>query len=154
MKTKKILMVLVLPFLIASIAMAQGVKKPVDQNVEKEPAKRSGKVLAHLKQELALTPAQEIKVKELLEKREAEMIENREANQEMREEQQKIRQERMKIAMEKQQEHDAKMKAILTPEQYTKYEAIRTERREEFRENRRVHMERAAERRKKVKTIE
>lgn len=80
--------------------------------------------------ELNLTPQQVTDMKNLFDQQRAEGEKFRQ-EQRAQAEKQKMNREEMKAAMEKRrEEHRAKIKAILTPEQYTKYLEMQLEQRD------------------------
>jgi Spy/CpxP family protein refolding chaperone len=127
MKLRKLVLAMALPLMMSSFLMAQeGTPKP---NPQADPAKRHEQLIADWKTKLALTPAQEVKVKALLDERAAEMKAQREARKQAVEAQKAERTEKMNQGNEKQQAFNAKMKEILTAEQYVKYLELKQENR-------------------------
>ena len=126
MKIRKFVIALALPFMFSSFLLAQETPQKSSNQVDR--ATRHAQMLAELKQELALTPDQEAKVKKVLDERAAEMKTQRDARQQNMEAKRSERSEKMNMAQEKQKEHNAKMKEILTAEQYVKYLEIRQSR--------------------------
>lgn len=111
---------------LGTFAMAQNTQgKKIDKAEwqQKQDAK-----LQEMKQELGLSDAQVAQIKELKNKKASEHAAKLEATKEER---------AKKVADMKQQkeEMDKEMKAILTPEQYTKWQAIRAEKMKERKEN-------------------
>ncbi len=113
-------------------AQQQEVKERKQRSFDAEQIKETR--LEKLKTELNLTEQQEAEVKALMDERQKEMEKNREQ-----------RDAAMKAVRERQQAHDSKMKNILTPEQYVKYEQLnqaqRTEMMEKMKERRKNRMD-------------
>jgi Spy/CpxP family protein refolding chaperone len=117
--------------MMSSFLMAQeSTPKP---NPQVDRAQRHEQLIADWKTKLTLTPAQEVKVKALLDERAAEMTAQREARRKAVEAQKAERTEKMNQGNEKQQAFNAKMKEILTAEQYVKYLELKQETRGEMR---------------------
>ena len=95
---------------------------------KKDKGPRVGCPIEQMTKELNLTDKQQSEIKAIFEARMAEFDKNREAMKEKKEEM-KANRETMKAEMEKQRaEDDAKIKAILTTEQYTKYQELQKNR--------------------------
>lgn len=135
MNIKKLVLILSAPFMLSSFLVAQQDSKE-KQNPERDPAKRQEMVVDNLSKELSLTPDQELKVKALMEERNAEIKTEREAQKQKMEAQRRERSEQMQLAKERQKKYDAKMKEILSSEQYIRYLEIKSEKKEEFQNNR------------------
>jgi Spy/CpxP family protein refolding chaperone len=133
MKNIKLLTVTLMALAISSgtfitSAQQQEAKERKQRSFDAEQIKETR--LEKLKTELNLTEQQEAEVKALMDERQKEMEKNREQ-----------RDAAMKAVRERQQAHDTKMKNILTPEQYAKYEQLNQAQRAEM-------MEKMKERRK------
>ena len=87
--------------------------------------------LAHLKEALNLTPEQETKIREIFKTEGDKIRAERDANKGPKPEPD-ARREKMRAEREKMQ---AAIKAVLTPEQVTKFEAMKKERRDKNRPN-------------------
>ncbi len=90
--------------------------------------------LEKLKTELNLTEQQEAEVKALMDERQKEMEKNKTEREAAMKAMRERHEEQVQAAQERQKAHDAKMKNILTPEQYVKYEQLNNEQRAEMKE--------------------
>ncbi len=131
MKNLKLLMVVSI-MVTTFIASAQQpeMQEHNMHNLDKEQVKENR--LEKLKTELDLTEEQEAEIKALMDERQKEMekhrLERKEAMKVMREK----HDEQIQAAQKRQKAHDAKMKDILSPEQYEKYEQLNKEQRAEM----------------------
>lgn len=103
---------------LGTFAMAQ--QKEAKKMDKVDFAQKQEQKLQKMKSELGLNDAQVAKIKAIQERRREEMS----ANLEARKADRTAKMEEMKAKREK---NDAEMKAILTPEQYTRWEAIKAE---------------------------
>ncbi len=151
MKFKKMLLVIAITAASAGMVMAQnnGGEKNAKQGSEKtfknkhgkgpkdsahremNPEKRAEKMTARMKEKLSLTPTQEVQVKAA----------NLELAHRMKALHEKKQQGEDKEGLKKtgklvRQEYDAKIKAILTAEQLTKWEAMKKEAKEKHKQKR------------------
>lgn len=131
MKFRNFIITLALPFIFSSLMLAQG--NPQNSNAQVDRTAKHAQMLSDLKQELSLTAEQEAKVKKIMDERAAEMATERTARQQKTEAQKAERAENMKQAQEKQKQHNAKMKEILTADQYVKYLEMRQSKQVEMR---------------------
>jgi Spy/CpxP family protein refolding chaperone len=107
---KKTLLIL---FAVAIASVNMMAQEPQDGNTPKRsPEERATKMLERMTKELVLTADQQTKMKALILKREKE------------------REERMKEEKARMDKMDAEIKAILTPEQYQKFEQKKKEMRQ------------------------
>lgn len=138
MKIRRLVIVLFLPFLLSSFLLAQQETRSGKQAIERDPAKSQEQIMENLKQELSLSAEQESKVKELLDQRITEANAQREINKQKMEAQKEVRAERIKQAQLKQKEYNAKMKEILTQEQYIRFLELKIDKKHEFRNNKKM----------------
>lgn len=137
---KRLAIILFLSVLMIPALMAQQ-NNPERKNRDRVPGKQQEIAIEKLTKELSLTPEQAKQVQELMENRRLEMKTNREEQKQLRETQQKEKAERLERAKERQKEHNAKMKEILTTEQYIRYLELKNEQKEVIRDNRKMKME-------------
>ena len=113
---KKTLLIL---FTVAIASVNMMAQEPKDSNAPKRtPEERAEKMTQRMTKEFLLTADQQTKMKALISKREKE------------------REERMKEEKARMEKYDAEIKAILTPEQYRKFEQKKSEMKENYRKKR------------------
>lgn len=98
--------------MLCGIMLSAGIyaqERPQQEGPPKTPEERADNITKRLTKELALTADQQTKVKAIVLERESEMKKDREA------------------AKANRDKHDAEMKAVLTPDQYQKFEAKKAE---------------------------
>ncbi|GAO29327.1 Spy/CpxP family protein refolding chaperone [Geofilum rubicundum] len=114
--------------------------------------------LEKLKTELNLTEQQEAEVKALMDERQKEMEKHRTEREEAMKAMRDKHVEQVKAVQERQKAHDAKMKDILSPEQYEKYEQLNNKQKEamkeKMKERRSDRMERRKPRMSKEKPVQ
>ena len=147
---KKVIMAALLVVSLSSVAQQRRERPNRDQMEKLTPEQRQEKHLNKLTTDLNLNAKQQEEVKKLLAEQSAKAAEfkaKREAKREAKKDEQLLAsaKERKEMAQKMKAEkeaNDAKMKSILTPEQYTKWEndrEIRKEKMLEKREERRRH---------------
>ena len=125
---------------IASFAQDADVdqKPPREQRERLTPEQRNEKQLKKLTSDLSLDTKQQEQVKQLLAERSAKSEKFRDARKEQRESGTKLTAEQKeafkKEMMAEKDANDAKMKGILTADQYTKWKASQEDHKEKFRE--------------------
>jgi len=113
-------------------------KPPREQRERLTPEQRNEKQLKKLTSELTLNAKQQEQVKQLLAERSAKSEKLRDARKEQRESGTKLTAEQKeafkKEMMTEKDANDAKMKGILTTDQYTKWKTIQEENKDKVRE--------------------
>ncbi|MFT6748145.1 MAG: protein CpxP [Flavobacterium sp.] len=124
---KKLIVMAFLAIGLGSFAQQKAVRKAKNENLTME--QRQEKILQKMQKDLALTPDQVLKMKDLMSKKQKEIADQRET--------------RKSLAQEKMATRKSEMEKILTPEQFKKWETTMTERKEKM-------IERKAERNSKL----
>ena len=125
---------------IASFAQDADVdqKPPREQRERLTPEQRNEKQLKKLTSDLSLDTKQQEQIKQLLAERSAKSEKFRDARKEQKESGTKLTAEQKeafkKEMMAEKDANDAKMKGILTADQYTKWKAIQEENKDKIRE--------------------